>query len=237
MWLVHGWQKSTFSEFTAWLNQQAVGCIGFLNHSQRWLSGFQASLIQACHTCTASSLHALVPATGTPSFLSRIIDVVSISSFSLLPIIHVYTTCEGKLSWAFLECPSLEHLPGAAAARRKEAGKEAAAVGAGKEAAAVATGTLATRWFGLHSAEQLINTVHRVEGTYRMYRADRAFRVAVTVADQAIQGVGSVRFTQKESNMDSLPFKPLAEGVCMFHVSDGVGNNVDKLYGETVVFD
>ena len=89
-------------------------------------------------------------ATGTPSFLSRIIDVVSINSFSLLPTIHVYTTCEGKLSWALLGCPCLEHLPGASAARRKEAaavgaGKEAAAVGAGKEAAAVGAGTLATR--------------------------------------------------------------------------------------------
>ena len=174
-----------------------------------------------------------MPATGTPSFLSRIIDVVSISSFSLLPVIHVYTTCEGKLSWALLDCPCLEHLPGAAAARRKEAGKEAAAVGADKEAAAVGAGTLATRWLGLHSAEQLINTVHRVEGTYRMYRADRAFRVAVTVADQAIQGEGSVRFTEKEGRVDSLPPRPLAEGVCKFHVSDGVGYNNDKLYVET----
>ena len=233
MWLVHGWQKSTFSQFAAWMNRQAVGCIGTLNHSERWLNGFQASLIQACHTCTASSLHALVPATGTPSFLSRIIDVVSINSFSLLPTIHVYTTCEGKLSWALLDCPCLEHLPGAAAARRKEA----AAVGAGKEAAAVGAGTHATRWFGLHSGEQLINTVHRVEGLYRLHRADRAFRLAVTVVDQAIQGEGSVRFTQKESSMDSLPLKPLAEGVCKFHVSDGVGTNVDKLYGETFVFD
>ena len=85
--------------------------------------------------------------------------MVSINSFSLLPTIHVYTTCEGKLSWALLDCPCLEHLPGAAAAKRKEA----AAVGAGKEAAAVGAGTHATRWFGLHSGEQLINAVHRVD--------------------------------------------------------------------------
>ena len=138
-------KKSTFSEFTAWLNRQAVGT---LNHSERWLSGFQASLIQACHTCTASSLHALVPATGTPSFLSRIIDVVSISSFSLLPIIHVYTTCEGKLSWALLDCLSLEHLPGTAAA---SAGKEAAAVGAEKSAAVNANPQQLKRWFGFRT--------------------------------------------------------------------------------------
>ena len=84
MWLAHGWQKNTFSQFVAWTNRQDPNLLGTLNHSDRWLNGFQASLIQACHTCTASSLHALVPATGTPSFLSRIIDVVSINRFSLL---------------------------------------------------------------------------------------------------------------------------------------------------------
>ena len=61
--------------------------------------------------------------------------------------------------------------------------------------------------------------------------------MAVTVADQAIQGEGSVRFTQKECTMENLPVKPLAEGVCKFHITDGVGSNVDKLYGETFVFD
>ena len=59
----------------------------------------------------------------------------------------------------------------------------------------------------------------------------------MTVADQAIQGEGSVRFTQKECTMENLPVKPLAEGVCKFHITDGVGTNVDKLYGETFVFD
>ena len=66
---------------------------------------------------------------------------------------------------------------------------------------------------------------------FHLHRADRALRLCVTVADQAIQGQGSVRFTEKECQLDRLPFKPLAEGVCKFHVADGVGSNVDKLYG------
>ena len=37
--------------------------------------------------------------------------------------------------------------------------------------------------------------------------------------------------------MDGLPSQPLAEGVCKFHVADGVGTNVDKLHGETFAFD
>ena len=49
----------------------------------------------------------------------------------------------------------------------------------------------------------------------------------VFASDQAIQGQGSVRFTEKECQLDRLPFKPLVEGVCKFHVADGVGSNVD----------
>ena len=228
MWCVNGWQKDAFGQFTDWFKQHAPGSIGTLNHSSRFLNGFQASLIQACHTGIASSLHALLPATGTPSFLSRIIDVVSINSASLLPTILMYTTCEGKLSWVLLDCPCLEHIG--------EAARSTAAVGTAATGTA-AVGAQTTRWFGLHSAEQLINTVHRVEASFHLSRADRAFRLAVTVADQAIQGEGSVRFTQKECTMENLPVKPLAEGVCKFHITDGVGSNVDKLYGETFVFD
>ena len=228
MWCVQGWQKDAFGQFTNWLKQHAPDLIGTLNHSTRFLNGFQASLIQACHTGAASSLHALLPATGTPSFLSRIIDVVSINSASLLPTIHMYTTCEGKLSWVLLDCPCLEHIG--------EAARSTAAVGTAATGTA-AVGAQTTRRFGFHSAEQLINTVHRVEASFHLSRADRAFRLAVTVADQAIQGEGSVRFTKKECTMENLPVKPLAEGVCKFHITDGVGSNVDKLYGETFVFD
>ena len=92
MWCVQGWQKDAFGQFTNWLKQQAPDLIGTLNNSTRFLNGFQVSLIQACHTGAASSLHALLPATGTPSFLSRIIDVVSINSASLSPTIHMYAT-------------------------------------------------------------------------------------------------------------------------------------------------
>ena len=72
-----------------------------------------------------------------------------------------------------------------------EAARSTAAVGTAATGTA-AVGAQTTRWFGLHSAEQLINTVHRVEASFHLSRADRAFRLAVTVADQAIQGEGSV---------------------------------------------
>ena len=77
-----------------------------------------------------------------------------------------------------------------------EAARGTAAVGTAATGTA-AVGAQTTRWFGLHSAKQLINTVHRVEAAFHMYRADRDFRLAVTVVDQSTQGEGSVRFAQK----------------------------------------
>ena len=76
-----------------------------------------------------------------------------------------------------------------------------------------------------------------MEEAFHLRRADRAYRLAVSVADQAIQGPGSVRITEKECEIDRLPYSPLKVGVCKFHVSEGVGTNVDKWYGETHVFD
>ena len=102
MWCVQGWQNDAVGQFANWLKHHAPDLIGTLNHSTICVKGFEASLIQACHTGAASSLHTLMPAAGTPSFLSRIIDVVSINSASLLPTIHMHTTCGGKLSWVLL---------------------------------------------------------------------------------------------------------------------------------------
>jgi hypothetical protein len=144
-----------------------------------------------------------------PSFLSRIIDVVSIDSQSLLPVIHIYTTVEGKLSWSLLDCPCLENI----------------------ETSQVAVGTAPKRWFGFHSAEQMINVVHTVEKSFHLAREDRAFRLLVTVADQAIQGEGFIRFTEKERIGDGLVHDPLGAGVCKFHVTDGVGTNEPAVGG------
>ena len=70
-----------------------------------------------------------------------------------------------------------------------------------------------------------------MEESFRITRADRAYRLVVTVADQAIQGPGFTRFTEKECEIDRLPYSPLKEGVCKFHLSEGVGTNVDKGMG------
>ena len=222
IWLAHGWQKDAFSMFTWWMSRIGPDVVGNLNHTKRWLTGFQASLIQACHVGIASSLHAVVPATGMPSLLSRVIDVVSINSQSLLPIIHIYTSSDGKLSWALLDCPCLAHI-----------GSSQSSEGKGVAVERIAT----RRWFGFHSAEHMIKLVHRVEQSFHLTQPDRSYRLLVTVADQAIQGPGSIRFTEKERRGDGLAPDPLSEGVCKFHIADGVGTNNDKHYDEAIVFD
>ena len=152
-----------------------------------------------------------------PSLVTRICDVVFINSASLLPVIHMHTTPEGGLTWSLLGCPCLEDIPSAVGDRNAASGS--------------------TRWFGLHTGEHLIQKVHEVEEALQLRREDRAYRLVATVADQAIQGPGSTRFTEKECETDRLPYSALKEGVCKFHVSEGVGTNVDKWYGETHVFD
>ena len=103
---------------------------GHLNHSRRLLASFLPFVVQATHTCLASALHACVPALGMPSFLSRIIDVVSINGRSLLPTIRVFTDSQGHLSWALLGCPCLEYTD------KEQIANLAAAFGAGQAASA-----------------------------------------------------------------------------------------------------
>ena len=93
-WLVNGWQKALYADYMDWLNQHMPSMFGSLQHSTRFLNSFHASFSAACHTCVASSLHAILPAIGIPSLLSRAIDIVSINAHSLLPTIQIYTTCQ-----------------------------------------------------------------------------------------------------------------------------------------------
>ena len=112
---------------------------------------------------------------------------------------HVKVNCHGHFLIVLAWSTSLGPPPQRPGAKKRQP------LAPAKKAPAVGAGTHATRWFGMHSAEQLINTVHRVEGPYRLHRADSALRLAVIVADQAIQGDGYVRFTLEESNGAAYP--------------------------------
>ena len=88
-------------------------------------------------------------------------------------------------------------------------------------------------FFGFHKAAQIVQSVHQVEHTHHISKRDRQFRMVVTVADQAIQGPGSVQFSREECRVDQLSEDPIAIGICRFHVSDGSGAAVDNMFRET----
>ncbi|NBR24882.1 MAG: hypothetical protein EBU08_14140 [Micrococcales bacterium] len=92
-------------------------------------------------------------------------------------------------------------------------------------------------FFGFHKATQIVQSVHHVEHSHHIYKRDRQFRMAVTVADQAIQGPGSVQFSREECRVDQTAEDPIAIGICRFHISDGLGVAVDNMFRETSLFD
>ena len=67
------------------------------------------ALSECVTSCIALDFHTIVPGLGMPSFLTRVIDIVSVMGHSLLVIVHVYTNVEGKLKWHFLQAPCAEY--------------------------------------------------------------------------------------------------------------------------------
>ena len=234
MWHVNGWSNQKFPCFLAWATKHFPYAFGHLNHSRRFLDSFSPSVVQATHTCLASTLHACVPALGMPSFLSRIIDVVSINGRSLLPTIHVFTDSQGHLSWALLGCPCLEYTD------KEQIASLAAAFGAGQAASAASPAAIsgaAQIVLFFTKERQVGQTVHPLEKTYHIDRDDRAMRLITTVADNAIQGPNSVHFSEEERRVDNLEDDMLAEAICKFHIADCVGGGVDKQSIETILYD
>ena len=154
-------------------------------------------------------LHAVIPALGVPSLLSRVIDVVSVNGQSLLPVIHIYTNDQGVLSWALLGCPCLE------ASELSSAVDDASTVAHGENTIC-----------GFHKALRMVTVVHSLEKQYHIHRDDRAARLVLTIGDQAIQGPGSIGFTKEEFRRDAIQADPLSEAICKFHIADGIGNCV-----------
>merc|ERR1712051_1105716 len=103
-----------FPKFSVWINTACGPAIGGTppfgntNHSRHFITEFAQSLKHAVDFSTYASVHALVPATGLASDLTRIIDIVTIGGVSLLVIVHVLTDPEGKLAWHALGCPALD---------------------------------------------------------------------------------------------------------------------------------
>jgi len=216
-WYVNGWAQHHWPEFMQWAKLRLpTGFIGNLNHSKRFVHEFLPSFVGAGHACMASNLHSVLPALGVPSLLSRVIDVVSINGQSLSPTIYICTNARGELAWELLGCPCLEQV---------------------HEPDAAANGAARHSIFGFHKSPHMVKAVHELEARYNIGRDGRALRVVSCVANQAIQGPGSIRFSEQERLVDNLPPVPISEGICKFHMSDGVGGAADRTFTAAMVYD
>ena len=77
--------------------------------------------------------------------------------------------------------------------------------------------------------------VHTHEERMRINRKDRVMRLAMTMADCAIQGPGSVDFEGHEARIDGR--EPRPSGECGFHRLDGAGGQADRQFAATNVYD
>ena len=211
-WLTAGLPGDRWAEFLAWLRTKASpGSVADINCSYHWLDEFGMSLCQTVSSRTAGSLHAVVPALGLPSDFVRVIDVVTVAGISTLPVVAIHTSHEGKLTYSLLGCPSVGgKLASGSSTDRKEV-------------------------FRTHGASKLVELVHSCERRMCVHRMDRVLRLAMTMADGAIQGPGSIQLEAHEAAVDRR--ERLHEGVCQFHRLDGAGNLTDSLFPATSAFD
>ena len=173
---------------------------------------------------SAASIHAMVPALGIPSDLVRIVDVVTIGpGVSLLPIIFVRTSHEGKLVCSVVGCPTIGSEPAVA----RGCSQLASGSNLGSQ---LASGSMRT-----HSAPNLVDLVHRCEARMHVHRDDRVLRLAMTMADGAIQGPGSTYFEEHEAVVDRRNERHV--GVCQFHRLDNAGHATDRQFPVTALFD
>ena len=105
-WISAGLPDNRWPEFLTWFARTAPGVLGNVNHSSHWLREFGFSLTRTLLTNAGASLHCVVPALGMPSDYVRVIDVVTINSVSLLPIIEIHIGPDGKMRYTLVGCPA-----------------------------------------------------------------------------------------------------------------------------------
>ena len=99
-WITSGLPQWTFSSFICWANKlgsDVAPVLGNTNHSHHFLREFAASLAQAVRHGSCAGIHSTLPATGLPSDLTRVIDIVTIGGVGLLVIAYIHTDHQGKV--------------------------------------------------------------------------------------------------------------------------------------------
>ena len=169
-----------------------------------------------------------------PSDYVRVIDVVTINQVSLLPIIEIHIGPDGKMRYTLVGCPALGDIHTQVATAGGEGPNKKSASASGDNLLP-AIGGIVPSMFRFHSAEKLVRMVHAVENSLLLKPPDRRHRLAMTMADGAIQGPGSVGFEREEAKVDKRHGLPV--GGCQFHRLDRAGYHADQQFPITLVYD
>ena len=98
-------------------------------------------------------------------------------------------------------------------------------------------GNTAKDAFHFHGCDHMVSVVHDEEARFKIHQADRAFRLVLNVADNAIEGPGSVQFRRCEAAKDGVLYDPISSGQCEFHGLDTGGEHADALWEECQLYD
>ena len=205
-WIVNGMPRHMLPRFLTCLDRHFRGQFGDLNHGRRWLDQFSISLGKAVDRSLYANHIGIMPALGIPSDVTRIIDGVSTrSGESFFVVIHLLTSTSGQLYWQIVGLPNVAFRPESTSR----------------------TGSVLPK-FSSHGAERLVALVHHTEAQFNFGDADRRLRLALTVADGAIEGPSSINFAQHEANVMNVEYTPACSQSCEFHAEDHAGADTDK---------
>ena len=119
---------------------------------------------------------------------------------SLLPIIEIHIGPDGKMRYTLVGCPALGNINTQVAAAGGEGPNKKSASASGGNLLPAIGGTVPSM-SRFHSAEQLVRMAQAVENSLWLKPPGRRHRLAMTMADGAIQGPGSVGFEGEEAKV------------------------------------
>lgn len=94
---------SAFTPFVSFMDAQAPGCVGELNHGFDFFSALSRCMISHLQLCTALDHWAKVPALGIPSDFARIIDGYTCEGEPCQVVVHIITRSSGDLDWVLVD--------------------------------------------------------------------------------------------------------------------------------------
>ena len=94
---------SAFTPFVAYMDAQAPGCVGELNHGFDFFSALSRCMVSHLQLCMALEHWAKVPALGIPSDFARIIDGYTSEGEPCQIVVHVITRPSGDLDWVLVD--------------------------------------------------------------------------------------------------------------------------------------